>query len=62
MNKTENELRRELEQFMNKNSFTANRLSLSVGCHPQTITNWINKEKSIKVDTLESIHKFMNKY
>lgn len=63
MNKhrTEDELRNELLKFMTRTSFSANYIGNQVGCHPQTITNWVNGTKSMRVDTLESIHVFMEK-
>jgi plasmid maintenance system antidote protein VapI len=57
--KTEDEQRNELLKFMDKNNFSANFLSKEIGCHPQTITNWVNGEKSMRLDTLEMIHKFI---
>ena len=58
--KTENQLRNDLLQFMNKTGFTANFIGKEVGCHPQTITNWVNGEKSMRIETYDKINKFIN--
>ena len=55
IHKTENEQRNELLKFMVKTGLNANFLSKEIGCHPQTITNWVNGEKSMRVDTLELV-------
>tara|TARA_R110000787_G_scaffold74970_6_gene166305 strand:- start:1273 stop:1500 length:228 start_codon:yes stop_codon:yes gene_type:complete len=61
-NKTENQLRKEVLGFMADNNLSANFIGKKVDCHPQTITNWVNGEKSMRINTLESIHKFMHKF
>ena len=58
--KTENQQRNELLKFMLTTGFNANNISKKIGCHPQTITNWVNGEKSMRISTLESIHKLMD--
>lgn len=55
----ENELRNALLRFMNETGFTANKIGKEVGCHPQTITNWINGEKSMTINMWSKIHDFI---
>lgn len=55
----ENELRNVLLRFMNDTGFTANKIGNEVGCHPQTITNWVNGEKSMTINMWTKIHDFI---